>query len=53
MCLEYEREEGSDTSATLFFVQVNLGKTEGNDEALRILLHRGNEVKENLLSPDQ
>ena len=34
-----ERGEESDTSATLFFVQVNLGKTERHDEALQILLH--------------
>ena len=34
--------EGSDTLTTLFFVQVNLGKTEKNNGALRILVHVGN-----------
>ena len=48
-----EREEAGDTSATLFFVQVSLGKTERNNAALGILLHGGNLVKEILLSPDQ
>ena len=40
-CLVDEREEESDTSAMLLFVQVNLGKTERHDEALRILLRGG------------